>query len=508
MKFVYQTSCAMLALALSTAFAKQAPSTSSPLDVLMVGGGPTPEYNQIAIESNVRYLNHILPPNSQITTFFADGNLNHATVKEETQDLKKSTPSPLLNLIVFENPAGPDQIKMKYPQLGGPLDGPSKHSSIRKWFDTTAKSYQSGTETSPLLLYFTGHGSPDGADYNNNYYDLWGAHNGLSVQQLSHYLTQIPSNVETTLIMVQCFSGSFGNLLFKGGLPNGKYTETNLCGYFAAIPTLPAAGCTTDVNESDYHDFTSYFFAALSGRDRFGKKVTGADYNHDGKVGMNEAYCYSLIHDTSIDVPMCTSDVFLRRYEQHGQPDFTIPFAQVVSEADPAQKAALTGMAKLLHISGENCAEIEYKQMLNHPPGLNEDNDSKQWMNFLSDLTKCRNQVMKRFPNLRSFDDLMHSPNTEKSVIEWINRQKRKAPWNELMSAYQADAKVSELGNEEERKSALRLRFLRLYNSVVLAKKLMDSSDTKRIRQYEHLVSLEDQPLIPPASSWNAQPAK
>lgn len=253
MKFVYQTCFAMLTLAVSTAIAQQPTLTNAPLDVLMVGGGPTPEYNQIAIESNVRYLNHILPANSQITTFFADGNLKHATVKEETPDLKNSTSSPLMNLILFENPAGPDQMKMKYPQLGGPLDGASNHSSIRKWFETTSKAYQSGSESSPLLLYFTGHGSPDGADYTNNFYDLWGAHNGLSVKQLSQYLTQIPPNVETTIIMVQCFSGSFGNLLFKGGLPNGKYTEKNLCGFFAAVPTLPAAGCTTDVNLSLIH---------------------------------------------------------------------------------------------------------------------------------------------------------------------------------------------------------------------------------------------------------------
>lgn len=112
---------------------------------------------------------------------------------------------------------------------------------------------------------------------------------------------------------------------------------------------------------------------------------------------------------------------------------------------------------------------------------------------------------MKRFPKLNSLDELQHSPKTEKAVIDWINRHKNQAPWNALMPAYQADAKVAQLGDEQERKNALMLRFLRLYNSVVLAKKLMDSSDTARIAEYEHLVSMEDKPLIPPANSWNSQ---
>src|SRR5204863_6599210 len=117
-----------------------------------------------------------------------------------------------------------------------------------------------------------------------------------------------------TLVMVQCFSGAFGNVLFEGGDPAAAAVERKIAGFFAAPRERAAAGCTPEVDEAEYHDFTSYFFAALTGRDRVGRKVTGADYNRDGRVGMDEAYAYSLAHDISIDTPTCTSDYFLRRF--------------------------------------------------------------------------------------------------------------------------------------------------------------------------------------------------
>ena len=142
--------------------------------------------------------------------------------------------------------------------------------------------------------------------------------------------------------MVECFSGGFGNLLFQGGDPNGPVTDKDMCGFFASIPDREAAGCTPEVNEANYRDFTSYFFAALSGQDRLGRPVTGADYDHNGKVGMNEAFAYALIHDVSIDTPVCTSDVFLRRFVK--TPDdvvFAIPYHDVlrVGRARPARRA-------------------------------------------------------------------------------------------------------------------------------------------------------------------------
>ena len=211
----------------------------------------------------------------------------------------------------------------------------------------------SGPPAAPVLIYVTGHGSPGDDTLDNNNYDLWS--NGyLSVRTLAGEIKTLPPAAPVTLVMVECFSGSFGNLLFENGDPKAPLVSRDLCGFFASISARPAAGCTPEVNEADYHDFTGYFFSALSGHSRLGKPVGGADYNHDGKIGMDEAFAYTLIHDNSIDTPVCTSDVFLRRFVP-AQFDFVqTPWAAARAWATPAQRAALDALSADLHLHGEN----------------------------------------------------------------------------------------------------------------------------------------------------------
>ncbi len=161
--------------------------------------------------------------------------------------------------------------------------------------------------------------------------------------------------------MVECFSGSFGNLLFENGDPNAPLTHRDLCGFFASISARPAAGCTPEINEADYRDFTGYFFSALSGRSRLGQPVTGADYNHDGKIGMDEAFASTLIHDNSIDTPVCTSDVFLRRFvPDEGFSFVRTPWTDLNAWATPAQRAALDALSTDLHEQGEGRLRVTY----------------------------------------------------------------------------------------------------------------------------------------------------
>src|SRR5690242_6015918 len=56
------------------------PAQAQELRALMIGGGPNPEHNQIAIESNVRYLLRLLPKEASRTVLYADGDTKHETV--------------------------------------------------------------------------------------------------------------------------------------------------------------------------------------------------------------------------------------------------------------------------------------------------------------------------------------------------------------------------------------------------------------------------------------------
>src|SRR5579862_2595951 len=233
------------------------------LRTLVVGGGPDQEHNQVAIESNVRYLARLLPTNSPMRVLFTDGNPQSENVQCQGDD---------------------DKIYYRAPQLPR-LDGPAKSPNVRTEMQRIASDLRSASD-SPVLLYFTGHGSPDAPSrFNNNKFDLWNG-DDFSVSDVAHSLASFPKSASVTIVMVQCFSGAFGNVLFENGDPTGALIDQHVCGFFAAVPQRMAAGCTPQIKEADYKDFSGYFFAALTGKDRSGNPVVGVDYNRDGKVGM------------------------------------------------------------------------------------------------------------------------------------------------------------------------------------------------------------------------------
>jgi hypothetical protein len=164
--------------------------------------------------------------------------------------------------------------------------------------------------------------------------------------------------------MVQCFSGAFGNLLFAAGSPAGALVDQRIAGFFAAVPERVSAGCTPALDEATYKDFTGYFFAALTGQDRMGRPVAGADYDDDGRVGMHEAFAWTLIHDDSIDTPVCTSDAFLRRFVQ--MPDGEIAamsYKTLESWGTPGQRAALAGLSERLGLTGDDRLSGAFKRV-------------------------------------------------------------------------------------------------------------------------------------------------
>lgn len=330
----------LVALAAWAAFA------APPLRTLIVGGGPNKSHNQVAIESNVRYVQRLLPANSEARVLFFDGDKGSQSVQCQDDGGK---------------------IYYRTPQIGQ-IDGPSNIEHVRLEFERLEQKTNENPSR-PVLLYFTGHGSPNEASrYENNHYDLHGS-TDLDVRGLAGMIRNLPQKTPITLVMVECYSGAFSNLIFENGDPNGKPTDRPLAGFFASVAERPAAGCTPEVNEANYRDFTSYFFAALSGVDRLGNPVTGADFNRDGRVTMNEAFAYTLIHDDSIDTPVCTSDTFLRRFVKTSDNEvFATSYALVLKWADPARLAVLNALSSDEHLDGDDRLALAYREFTRMDP--------------------------------------------------------------------------------------------------------------------------------------------
>jgi hypothetical protein len=466
--------------------------------VLIVGGGPNLQNNQVAIESNVRYVGKLLPQDTARITLFADGDANNATV---LYDESPSLPAGerLFNLIMRASDA-PEGGSGRYrkPKLGAKLDGASRKTEIQKAF--TQLAADNGDPTRPVMLYFTGHGSRNGTDLENNLYDLWGAREGITVRELSREIARLPEDTPVSIVMVQCFSGAFGNLVFENGDPLGEPLKRDIAGFFATVKERVAAGCTSAVNEADYHDFTSYFFAALTGHDRIGKRVSGADYNGDGRVGMDEAYCYTLIHDDSIDVPVCTSDVFLRRFVPLKESDvFQTPYSSVLAWASPAQRAALEALSTTLNRSDEDRLSVSYERMKTEMGG------TPEWKNSFHDATQKfeslrregRRTLISRWPELRrpGTDEYRQA---RKEAIAQLAREAEAERWKDLLDANDAVDKADQEGEAKEIAASRNLRFVRLGKSVIIGHWLKEHGSPELKVRFARLVAAEARTPLPP----------
>lgn len=304
-------------------------------DFLVFGGGGEPDNNEIALEKNLLYFQRTLStmgyPPAIATMFFANGNNGQATVR-------------------YIDEAG--NQKFKVPTIPN-LKGASTVENLKRSLTSSSKSNK------PVFFYFTGHGALNKKDANNNALVMWND-DRMSVRQLAAILDRFPahnsnqrSNQQSNqrafvTMMAQCYSGSFANLIYTDGDPSRAIAPQNRCGFFATIKTLPSVGCTPAVDESDYRDYSSSFFAGLSGRDRTGKSVSSADYNRDGHISFAEAHAFAKVDEVTSDLPISTSEAWLQNQSsiQLRYQIFSQPLAKLIRTARPEQRYVVTSLTK------------------------------------------------------------------------------------------------------------------------------------------------------------------
>ncbi len=336
-------------------------AASLPLRALIVSGGPSPDYNQYAIESNARYLEKLTAGARGQQILFADGSKTSRTISA----LQKRRGDDARRVLAWLRDAeAPDEsIVYRAPALKR-IDGAATPAVIAQKVGELARATKPGERA---LLYFTGHGSPGRhtrltlgglkteEDFDNTVYAAWDD-SAFSVTDLAGALRAWPAKTPLVLVMVQCHAGGFANLLFEGGKPGNALVNRDFCGFFAATGERQASGCTSEVDEVDYQDFTTHFFAALSGTSRDGRRITGADFDKNGAVSLLEAMAWTNLTDDSIDVPLCTSDAYLRSiWNSEVEPQWLkTSYSSLLKGAAPWQRATLDGLSKVLGLRGEN----------------------------------------------------------------------------------------------------------------------------------------------------------
>jgi hypothetical protein len=315
----------------------------------------------------------------------------------------------------------------------------------------------------------------------------------MTPAELVTQLEKVKKGVPVTILMVQCFSGAFANVIFEGANEQSGLLDRQVCGFFAATPDRVAAGCTPELNEAEYRDFSSTFLAAITGRDRVGRTVKMPDYNGNGWTGFDEAYYFSLIEDPSIDVPVVTSDAFLRKFVPVTDDNEVAetPWADVLKWANPAQRAALVGLCE--KIGGDALTEKRLEVALSEfrRRGRQGDAPVVYPADVRDELAKCVSELSSQFPNLarRGGGDQSQSRVERGRAVHYLQANP------EILANYMKVCDKIDAAQDVAEADAVRgarwIRLLRLGKSIVLEHRLREAKDRGTIKRFESLRKLE-----------------
>lgn len=328
---------------------------------LTVGGGFAPSGNQVSLEKNVLFfeaaVREIAGPEAQHDIFFSDG-------EHPGRDIvyRAEAPVPPANRLLASLFEQEKQLHHRYRNHRvHPLAGPATKAQLKRWFVHVGQELKPGDR---LFLYATGHGAKTDDTANPHLY-LWQGES-LSVRELATQLDTLHPGVKVIVVMVQCYSGGFANLVFQGGDPRQGLAPGRRCGFFATIAERPAAGCTSEIEEADYQDYSTFFWSALAGKSRSGRLIDTPDYDGNGRVTLAEAHAYTLLEARTIDIPVRTSDVLLRFLCQvPAESGIVAPLSsqQMLRQATASERAVWEGIVAEFELS-EPLAQAEARSLL------------------------------------------------------------------------------------------------------------------------------------------------
>lgn len=340
---------------------------------VLINGGGSAERNYQSHVLHLRELIELLEvrgvPRGRITVFASDG--------------ADATP----DLAVLEHAAEDDfwlieglwvgrllvpEVSLIDTRIEGVEIRPARAGAIEQWLASISERLVPGDR---LLFYVTDHGWKNPEDLRNNGIVLWGER--MLVSELRDALSGLPHGVRAVMVMSQCFSGSFANVIYGAGIEIGS-----VCGYFSTIASRFAYGC----------------YAENRGRDNVGHGFWFIEGLRDSR-DLDEAHTTVLLNDRTPDVPLRTSDVYAADLLRREASVRGVSFEALVDEmleqawADEHHYAAdfalIDSLGKAYGSFGPRSLSGLDERMSNLPGfGDDLDNYADRWRRALDDLTR------------------------------------------------------------------------------------------------------------------------
>lgn len=485
---------------------------------LTIGGGPRPDNNQVSLESNVIFQQRVLaerrPDHPMYELYFGDGTPDTSDLQYRVADF--ATTCPPARRILAEVLGDAESMDLLYRgQRLKNVTGPSDPQLLRRRLRDLAKELKPGDR---LIVYATAHGgqgkkeSATDSERSNTQLYCWNS-TSITASEFTDWLDHLDPQVEVMLVMVQCYAGGFANTIFHGADADVGLAPHARFGFFAQVHDRQAAGCTPDVNEADYQEYSSFFWAALAGHTRTGTPITSADYDKDGAVAFAEAHAYAVLESDTIDVPVRTSDVLLRKFSELPKDEtdkkpksekspqrelvkLAGPIGAFLERARPEERAILTGLSHQLDAKEATIESLREKITLR----------DKEITEAAARLARAK-QATRRAKDLAKQDLVANWPElaapyaplaTELATTradEFVQRVEKLSSYGALRTARTHEATVDKEHLDLQRRRAKLERLLRTAENVVLAANLPLVAPPEIVARHQKIRSLEESTL-------------
>ncbi len=273
---------------------------------VLIGGGYDLHSTQVQIEKNVQWaIDSLDSLNIPATVYFTDGEDPAEDVNYLATDEEYSSSFEAMSR-VYGDPMA-DRRRFRNTSLTN-VAGSTKADDLKQSLAELLRE----TDQSTFLL-FNGHGTASHEAPHQVGISLWDD-TSLKADEFQGVVKSATKPLR--YVFTQCYSGGFNSAVFANPSKGLKLSDQQICGFTSESPYRTAEGCSANVDTSDYRDYTTYFFAALTGYDREGEILPrDTDRDKDGAVSLREAHLYSVEAAVSTDIAYASSDFYLERWE-------------------------------------------------------------------------------------------------------------------------------------------------------------------------------------------------
>lgn len=477
--------------------------------VLTIGGGYSPLGNQASIERNANFFRELVAerlPEARHDILFSDGNSPGRDVQYRAAPGSIPRSWRLLAQVFQQE----KNWGMRYRSHAVPgVRGAATLENLSAWFKDVAQAAAAGDR---VLIYATAHGggSTNKSDPQDTTLYLWNSQK-LSAKDFEGYLSTLKPGVNVVLVMTQCHAGGFASAALDGPPMEMATLDGGglRCGFFSTSFDRPAAGCTPDVDGDNEHEYSSYFWAALRGRSRDGEPLPPVDYDGDGRTSLAEAHTFAVIHAQSIDIPLRTSEAYLKRIASFGASSLVGPFSihmpyeRIRERADAGQLAALDSLSAELQLAsvdrGREVLEVAARAIESR------DQCDAQLKALAPQYERAcksiRAALVNRWPELANpwSAEVAELVADEGEVIADAIEAHR--DFADLRTLQTERKRLADERWTHDRRYAKSQRLLRLLEDVAIAGNLQTGGSSEHWQRYVHLVALENQSLLPTMSN-------